>query len=133
MSDLTLKASNFASTPVDDAHPVPVKLAIPACTLYEATLVASGAVSAVAAPASGNHLEIYRLECQAGADGDQTVAWREAAGGTDKYKALLTTKGDIISRQLGGSWHLPTATALFVNPSASTSVRVLVEYRTVAD
>lgn len=106
---------------------------IPAATLYEATLVASGAVSAVATPAAGFHLEIYRLEAQAGADGAQTVAWREGVGGTDKYKALLLLTGDIISRRLNGSWHLATATALYVNPSSANSVRVLVEYRTVAD
>ena len=110
-----------------------VAAARPECTRYQGTRSASGEASVINAPSAGFHLEIWRLSVQAWEDGAQTVSWREGTGGTDNFSWKLLLDGDGYSPALNGSWHLPTETALYVNTSSANDVRLLVEYRTVAD
>jgi hypothetical protein len=110
-----------------------VSAARPNCTTANTTVTGTTATQLVAAPSAGNHLEIWRITVEELDTTENTVSWRDGSGGTDKYHKLLTTKGEMMSMSLNGSWHLTTATALYVKCSAAGSVRFSVEYRTVAD
>ena len=125
----SLRVTQDESNKVNDE----VAAARPECTRYQATRSASGEAEVIAAPAAGFHLEIWRIQAQAWEDGAQTVSWRPGTGGTDNFSWKLLLDGDGYSPALNGSWHLATETALYVNTSSANDVRLLVEYRVVAD
>jgi hypothetical protein len=88
--------------------------------------------TAVAAPAAGNHLKIWRIHASNSGATSTWVHWRNGASGTRYFSAYLPTNG-IVSLRLDGIWELSTATALVITTTAAGNVEWTVGYRTEAD
>jgi hypothetical protein len=88
--------------------------------------------TAVAAPAAGNHLKIWRIQASNGGATSTWVHWRNGASGQRYFSAFLPLNG-IISLRLDGIWELSSATALVITTTGAGSVEWTVGYRTEAD
>jgi hypothetical protein len=88
--------------------------------------------TAVAAPAAGNHLKIWRIHASNSGATSTWVYWRNGASGTRYFQAYLPTNG-IVSLRLDGIWELSSATALVITTTAAGSIEWTVGYRTEAD
>ncbi len=85
----------------------------------------------VGAPTSGHHLEIWHLHASNSGSTSCLVSWKEASG-TAIYETYLPLNG-VFSKNLGGDWHLTTATKLQMVTGAAGSIYWTVGSRTVVD
>lgn len=87
---------------------------------------------AIAAPAAGNHLQVWRLHASNKSATAVTVSWRDGASGALLFETYLPQNG-VLSIKLNGCWDLTTATKLVINTDAAASVYWTVGYVTLAD
>lgn len=87
---------------------------------------------AVAAPSTGNHLQVWRLHASNSSATAVVVSWRDGAAGAKLFETYLPQNG-VFSIKLNGDWDLTTATKLVISTSATGSVYWTVGYVIVLD
>ena len=84
---------------------------------------------AVAAPAAGSHLQVWRLHASNSSATGVVVSWRDSATGPKLFETYLPQNG-VISIKLNGDWDITAATALYISTSAAANVYWTVGYVT---